>query len=459
MESQTVQNEILRVEATAEHADSHTYRAYAFEVPPGTAALSLSFEAEPLEVGPYHQAINVALYGPSGFRGLPGRSAPPYRIAADGASPGFLPGAIEPGQWTVEVALGYVLEGPSCTYRLRVWDEPGSPPSHTAPTPTLPRAVAQTGPGWYGGDLHMHTHHSDGAWSVTELWQAVRRRGLDFFVLTDHNTLSGLAELAAIDTDGALPIPGLEVTTLSGHLVAVGVETPIDWRLDHGDRTISSIVQDVHAAGGLAIIAHPGAEPSPVCHGCRWDLADVDPNQIDAVEAWNGPWWMGEPEDNEYSLAFWEGWLARGYRVPLCGDSDAHGGQPTFKEGVPTTYVYAHALSRDAILEGIRAGRTIVSSGPTLRLSGRVGTATAGPGETLPAGGPLHMQATASGLAAPARLRLVGNGSILSEAVLETDGACHYDGAEPAAGWYRADLRSGEDGAMLALTSPLYVAG
>jgi hypothetical protein len=183
----------------------------------------------------------------------------------------------------------------------------------------------------------------------------------------------------------------------------------------------------------------------------------VDPAQVDAVEAWNGPWWMGEPEDNEFSLAFWEDWLARGYRVPLCGDSDAHGGEPTFKAGVPTTYVYAHELSRAAILDGIRAGRTVVSSGPTLRLSGHVGTASARPGETLPAGGPLLLQATVSGLAGPARLRLVGNGSVLAEQLLDGEGDCCYECAVAAPGWYRADLRSAGDGAMLAVASPLYV--
>jgi len=454
-----VQNEVLSVEATAVHADSGTYRVHEFEVPRETAALALTFEVEPRRVGRYDQAVGVALYGPSGFRGVPGHGAPPHRIAGDSASPGFLPGPIEPGRWIAEVTLGYVLEGPPCTYRLWVAAEPGATPAQPRPAPSLPLAVAGTGPGWYGGDLHMHTYHSDGAWSVDELWQAVQRRGLDFFVLTDHNVISGLAELAAIDTGRVLPIPGMEVTMLRGHLVAAGVETPIDWRLNHGDRTIASIVRDVHAAGGVAIVAHPGAEGSPVCHGCRWDLADVDPAQIDAVEAWNGPWWMGEPEDNEYSLAFWEGWLGRGYRVPLCGDSDAHGGAPTFAAGVPTTYVYAQELSRAAILDGIRAGRIVVSSGPTLRLNGRAGAASGGPGATLPAGEPLLLEATASGLAAPARLRLVGNGAVLAEEVLEGDGHCRYECAVPDAGWYRADLRSLGDGAMLAVASPLYVAG
>jgi hypothetical protein len=69
------------------------------------------------------------------------------------------------------------------------------------------------------------------------------------------------------------------------------------------------------------------------------------------------------------------------------------------------------------------------------------------------------LEATASGLAAPARLRLVGNGVVLAEEVLAGDGACRYETATAAAGWYRADLLAVDDGAMLAVASPLYVAG
>lgn len=57
-----MQNELLRVRAAAEQADSRTYRAYAFESPPRIAALSSSCEAEPQQVGSYHQSINVALW-------------------------------------------------------------------------------------------------------------------------------------------------------------------------------------------------------------------------------------------------------------------------------------------------------------------------------------------------------------------------------------------------------------
>lgn len=450
---------LLLVHETVGHGDSRTYRSYPFEVPRGTTALNLTFGVEPREVGPYAQAIDVALYGPSGLRGIPGRTSWPARLTAGGATPGLIPGPIEPGPWTVEVSLGYVLDGPPCSYQARVWAEttPVGAPLEVA---TLPTAIANTRPGWYAGDLHMHTHHSDGWWSVADLWQAVQRRGLDFFVLTDHNILSGLAEVAALETGRVLPLPGLEVTTMHGHLLAIGKQTLIDWRLDRGERSIAGITRDVHAAGALAIIAHPRVEGSPYCHGCRWDLSDVDPAAINAVEVWNGPWRSGQDgDDNERGLRFWEDWLNRGYRLPLSGGSDAHGEEPDFTPGVPTTYVYARELSRDAILEGLRAGRVVLSSGPLLHLHARAGEATGGPGDTLPARGPHALDATVSALTAPARLRLIGNGDILFEQVLSADGTCSCVIERPEVGWYRADLRDAASGAMLALTSTLYLAG
>ena len=53
-----------------------------------------------------------------------------------------------------------------------------------------------------------------------------------------------------------------------------------------------------------------------------------------------------------------------------------------------------------------------MSSGPILRLVGHAGGATGGPGEILPAQGPLALEATVAGLEAPARLALVGNGTL-----------------------------------------------
>jgi predicted metal-dependent phosphoesterase TrpH len=102
-----------------------------------------------------------------------------------------------------------------------------------------------------------------------------------------------MADVAALDTGRVLPIPGVEVTMRHGHMLALGVDALIDWWVGRAGRTIDDVLRDIHAAGGVAIIAHPGADPSPICHGCRWE-EDADPRQVDAVEVWNSPWQLDE---------------------------------------------------------------------------------------------------------------------------------------------------------------------
>ncbi len=447
--------DLLVIEDTLTHQDTGSARSYSFAVGPGRQALRLTFEVDPARVGPYDQAVNLIVHDPEGFRGTPGRGTQPARIAVSGSTAGFLDGPLPPGEWQAEIGVVHVLEGPVCTYRLRVWSEAIDQAEEPTAEKPLPLAVPETGPGWYAGDLHMHTHHSDGQWTMQELWQAIQGRNLDFFVLTDHNTLSGFSQLASLETGRVLPIPGMEVTTRAGHLVAVGVEQLIDWRLAPDRRSIADVIRDVHAAGGIAIIAHPGADGSPICHGCRWDLEDEDSREADAVEVWNSPWLLDE--DNERSLRYWERWLEQGYRRPLSGGSDAHGGRPTFETGVPTTWVYADSLSREAILAGIRAGRIVVSSGPKLRLHGQAGEIVGDPGDELPAKGSFRLEARVSESTTPGRLRLIGNGAVLAETEARTEGQAVFTAESPEPGWYRADFRALDDDRMLAMSAPLYV--
>jgi hypothetical protein len=447
--------ELLSIRAEVTHKDTYSERIHEFEVPEHAGTLCMTFEIDPKRVGPYGQSIGVFLHDPTAFRGYPGRTDPPARLGAWGATPGLVPGPLPSGTWKAEVNLNYVLEGPPCTYDLRVWLEDDAPRTALPRSRSLPTAIPDTGPGWYGGDLHMHSYHSDGQWSVADLWQAIRQRSLDFFVLTDHNSLTGQAEVAALDTGRVLPIPGIEVTMRKGHMLAVGTDRLIDWWVGRAGRTIADVLHDIHDAGAVAIIAHPGADGSPICHGCRWEMANVDPREVDAVEVWNSPWQLDE--DNDNSMIFYDAWLMHGYRVPLSGGSDEHGGRPTFALGVPTTYVYARELSRRAILDGIRAGHVVVSSGPTLRVTAQAGGATAMPGDTLPAAGPFRLEASVANLDVPARLTLRGNGVVLVEQQLEGSGTGLYTSNQPEPGWYRAELRNLEGTSMLAIASPIFL--
>ena len=135
-------------------------------------------------------------------------------------------------------------------------------------------------------DLHCHSWFSrDGVSSPESLIATARRKGLHGFALTDHDTSDGCRHL--LDTglmredgqpvDGFLIIPGVEVSTAEGHLLCLGVMLPYLKR-----RPALEVCRLVHAAGGIAIPAHP------------YDLfragireAVLDTLEIDALEVFN----------------------------------------------------------------------------------------------------------------------------------------------------------------------------
>lgn len=64
-------------------------------------------------------------------------------------------------------------------------------------------------------DLHMHTVHSDGTLTSTELVELAKRQGLSCIALTDHDTLSGVEEAqAAGGRVGVEVIAGVEISAV-----------------------------------------------------------------------------------------------------------------------------------------------------------------------------------------------------------------------------------------------------
>ena len=133
--------------------------------------------------------ISLSVFGPKGARGAR-HNNPVMDFSIDEwrASPGYLPGPIEPGKWMVFLDTFRVLGPDPVKYRLEVafGTEPVAP--LLSPAAVEPHG---RGKGWYRGDLHAHTLHSDGSWDVPDLVAWARRQRLDFVTLSDHNTISG----------------------------------------------------------------------------------------------------------------------------------------------------------------------------------------------------------------------------------------------------------------------------
>ena len=101
--------------------------------------------------------------------------------------------------------------------------------------------------------MHVHTKYSSDAFiTPEELVIYSKKQGLDGVAITDHDTVSGLREFSKIKN--LLIIPGVEITTKQGHVLAINVNTTVKTGL-----SFAETIDQIHDAGGLAIVAHPTA--------------------------------------------------------------------------------------------------------------------------------------------------------------------------------------------------------
>jgi hypothetical protein len=181
---------------------------------------------------------------------------------------------------------------------------------------------------------------------VPELAALAVRRGLDFLAVTDHNTISHHAELAAnSDRYGITLLPGQEVTTSSGHAGALGDIGWIDFRREPDDW-----LDATERGGGLLSVNHPIAGPVSWTHPMR--------RRPPLVEVWHWSWldlrWTTP-------LAWWLAWDQSA--IPV-GGSDWHREGSDAPLGKPTTWVECAGEEPGEILDGLRAGRVTISAEP-----------------------------------------------------------------------------------------------
>ncbi|MBP1923550.1 putative metal-dependent phosphoesterase TrpH [Halorubrum alkaliphilum] len=103
-------------------------------------------------------------------------------------------------------------------------------------------------------DPHVHSEASyDGHEPVELILEHAADIGLDAVVITDHDTTTGSVRAAEIAADyGLIGIPGVEVSTAHGHLLAIGVDRVPPRRLSYAET-----IAWVHDHGGIAVVPHP----------------------------------------------------------------------------------------------------------------------------------------------------------------------------------------------------------
>jgi hypothetical protein len=427
-----------------------TYVYAPVDVPAGTTEVHVRQDYS--NRGPNH--LDLGVFGPggiepgnsAGFRGCSGGARSDFTISASYATPGYMPGPIEPGTWNVALGPYRVAPG-GMDWKLEVTlrSDPPQPPFRAQPAP----GKVNDRPGWYCGDLHVHTMHSDGRYLPEEIVTNALQSGLDFVISTDHNTPSANLSWGRYAGSDLLIISGEEVTTRHGHMGAVGLSPGhwIDFRYWPRDGLLPRFVQEIHDDGGLAIANHPFAR----CDGCDWRFPYAD---VDAIEVWNGPW----DDQDEQALRLWDGMLRRGDFRPATGGSDAH--RPPDVVGLPRTVVRAESLSENGILAGIRAGRVYLAgtADTSLSLTATAGELHAGIGEHLDGDPNQAVRVSLKVKGAPdttATLR-TNNGTVESVPITSECQEVAFSTLPRETRYVRAEVRDSQ-GAMVALTNPVFL--
>jgi len=442
------------------------YLDFPFDVPEGVGALRLRLQYSPLTVGPISNLITLGLYDPHGFRGNAHRHPPDRQIVLSTVSttPGFLPGPIPAGRWLAQLASQVVMPSdPSCAYSLDIELLPAAegrrPNRVETPAPPQPAATAKAG--WYRGELHSHTLNSDGKLTTQELIAQAQRNRLDFLAITDHNTTSALTQIDPAALNGLLVIPGIELTTFNGHALALGVQEWVDWRTGYQGWSMEDAARRTRQLGGLFIIAHANDLGTPYCTGCHWDDTDFDLDLVDGFEVWNSRW-VHPDGGNPLNLDWWQRLQnsPRPRSVPATCGADYHR-EDEWGAGVAFSYVYADSLSMTDILEGIRRGRLILSSGPrlSLRVSPGDGAESAGVGDTLRTHSPrVRLELSWEDAPLGARLQVHGKqGVLVDQAIAETGSLQPWLDLPPQPGERLWVEIYAADGALSALTNPVFI--
>lgn len=206
----------------------------------------------------------------------------------------------------------------------------------------------------YKGDTHSHTNRSDGLDEPFTAACAYRAAGYDFVAITDHGRFYPSEELQA-DMAGLTQrfrvMHGEEVHPKGGsyfHIVSLNANRHVtevfeqrpDYAAAEIDRILAEndlsacpdpraaairlfIVDEIHRAGGFAVLAHPfwesGGEYNYQTVECLFHLRG---GHFDALELFGGNDDTGN--GNNLLELVWHDLQGEGYRIPIVGASDSH---------------------------------------------------------------------------------------------------------------------------------------
>ena len=193
-------------------------------------------------------------------------------------------------------------------------------------------------------ELHAHSALSyDGRDPVEDILERARSAGIDAVAVTDHDEIDASLDAAALAPDyGLVGIPGMEISSAAGHVLAFGIDELVPAGLSF-DETLDR-VRDL---GGVAIVPHPFQTSR---HGVARHISRDQLASADAIEVYNSRLLTGLANRKAEKFAARRG-------LPMTAGSDAHIAEMVARA---VTEVDTDERTPEAILDAVCDGRTSV---------------------------------------------------------------------------------------------------
>ena len=188
-------------------------------------------------------------------------------------------------------------------------------------------------------DLHIHSQYSEDAiGSPKDIIKSLKKKGLQGMAITDHNTVEGGLKAVKIAPKDFIVIPGIEISTADGHMLALNVEKNIARNL-----SIQETVEKILDQGGTPIVPHLFRNMS----GIKKEKLKTIHQKINAIEVFNA---CSMPKTN-LKIAK----IAKEFNLGGTGGSDSH--DPAYA-GYAYTVVDTTDMNADTVLSEINKKKT-----------------------------------------------------------------------------------------------------
>ena len=188
-------------------------------------------------------------------------------------------------------------------------------------------------------DLHIHSQYSeDATGSPKDIIKILQKKGLQGMAIADHNTVEGGLKALKVKSKEFIVIPGVEISTKDGHMLALNVTENIKRHL-----SVEETVEKIIDAGGLPVVPHLFRNMS----GIKKEKLRNIRTKISTIEVFNS---CSLPQTNLKTAK-----IAKEYGLGGTGGSDAH--DPIYA-GYAYTTVDNTDINIDSILSEINKKKT-----------------------------------------------------------------------------------------------------